>query len=147
MFSAVNTLTYKFTMFLAPFLEQLTFFVISTLQICFFNFQRTKKIWLEFYNGQFYVESLFPNIPLQGTTHFWVEDLFSLRKKCLYSELFWSVFSHIWTEYAEMLCISLYSVQIRGNTDQNNYEYEHFLCSSRIMIIYKLYLKTVFKID
>ena len=87
MFSAVNTLTYKFTMFLVPFLEQLTFLVISTLQICFFNFQRTKKIWLEFYNGQFYVESLFPNIPLQGTTHFWVEDLFSLRKKCLYSEL------------------------------------------------------------
>ena len=43
------------------------------------------------------MESLFPNIPLQGTTHFWVEDLFSLRKKCLYSELFWSVFSHIWT--------------------------------------------------
>ena len=40
-----------------------------------------------------------------------------MRKKCPYSELFWSVFSRIRTEYGEM----------RRDTDENNSEYEHFL--------------------
>ena len=44
----------------------------------------------------------------------------ALRKKCPYSELFWSVFSRIRTEYGEILCISPYSVRMRENTDQNN---------------------------
>ena len=35
-----------------------------------------------------------------------------LRKKCPYSEFFWSVFSRIWTEYGEILSISLYSVRM-----------------------------------
>ena len=34
-----------------------------------------------------------------------------MRKKCPYSELFWSGFSRIWT---------------RENADQNNSEYGHF---------------------
>ena len=39
--------------------------------------------------------------------------LFStLREKCPYSELFWSVFSRIRTEYGEIL-------RMRENTDQN----------------------------
>ena len=46
--------------------------------------------------------------------------LYSLRKKCPYSELFWSVFSRIRT------CISPYSVRMRENADQNNSEYGHF---------------------
>ena len=50
----------------------------------------------------------------------------SLYKKYLYSELFWSVFSHIRTEYGEIWSISQYSVQIRENADQNNSEYIHF---------------------
>ena len=29
-----------------------------------------------------------------------------VRKKCLYSELFWSAFSRIWTEYGEKRSIS-----------------------------------------
>ena len=41
----------------------------------------------------------------------------TLRKKCPYSELFWSVFSRIWTEYGEIFRISPYSVQMRENTD------------------------------
>ena len=53
----------------------------------------------------------------------------SLREKCRYSELFWSVFSRIRTEYGEMRCISAHSVRIRENTDQNNSEYEHLLPS------------------
>ena len=50
----------------------------------------------------------------------------TLRKTCPYSELFWSVFSHIWTEYKEILCISLCSVPMQENTEQNNSEYGHF---------------------
>ena len=37
---------------------------------------------------------------------------------CPNTSFFWSVFSRIWTEYGEILRISPYSVQMRGNTDQ-----------------------------
>ena len=53
----------------------------------------------------------------------------SLCEKCPYSELFWSAFSRIWTEYGEILRISPYSVRMLKNVDQNNYEYGHFLHS------------------
>ena len=53
----------------------------------------------------------------------------SLRKKYPYSELVWSVFSHIRTKYEEILSISPYSVQMQENTDHNNSEYGHFLRS------------------
>ena len=49
----------------------------------------------------------------------------SQREKCPYSELFWSVFSRIRTEYR----ISPYSARMRENTDQNNSKYGHFLRS------------------
>ena len=52
-----------------------------------------------------------------------------LREKCPYSELFWSVFSRIRTEYGEVQSISLYSVRMRENADHNNSEYGHFLRS------------------
>ena len=51
---------------------------------------------------------------------------YSLHKKCPYSELFWSAFSHIRTEYGEILRISPYLVRMRGNADHNNPEYGHF---------------------
>ena len=47
----------------------------------------------------------------------------SLRKMCLYSELFWSAFSRIWTEYGEIRSISPYSVRMPKNADQNNSKY------------------------
>ena len=50
-----------------------------------------------------------------------------LREKCSYSELFWSAFSRIRTEYGEIFRISPYSVWMRENTDQNNSERGHFL--------------------
>ena len=56
-----------------------------------------------------------------------------LRRKCPYSELFWSVLSRIWTEQREMRSISIYSVRMRENADQNNSEYGHF---SRSVYIY-----------
>ena len=43
-----------------------------------------------------------------------------------YSELFWSVFTLIWTEYGEILRIFPYSVRMRENVDQNNSKYGHF---------------------
>ena len=43
-----------------------------------------------------------------------------LCKRCPYSELFWSVFSRIKTEYREIIRISSYSVLMR------NPEYGHF---------------------
>ena len=46
-----------------------------------------------------------------------------VRKKCLYSELFWSAFSRIWTENAKN------AEKMRENEDQNNSEYGHFLRS------------------
>ena len=47
--------------------------------------------------------------------YFFKLDLNPLREKFLYSELFWSVFSRIRTEYGE--------VRMRENTDQNKSEY------------------------
>ena len=53
----------------------------------------------------------------------------ALHKKCPHSELFWSSFSRIRTEYWAILHISPYSVRMRENVDQNNSEYGHFLHS------------------
>ena len=43
-----------------------------------------------------------------------------LRKNRPYSELFWSAFSRIQTEYEEIRSISPYSVRMLENSDQNN---------------------------
>ena len=58
--------------------------------------------------------------------------MYYTRKKCPYSEVFWSTFSRIWTQYGEILRISPYSIQMQENTDQNNSEYGHF---SRIITL------------
>ena len=50
----------------------------------------------------------------------------TLRKKCPYSELFWSIFSRTRTEYGEIRSISPYSVRMLKITKQNNSEYGHF---------------------
>ena len=52
---------------------------------------------------------------------------YKLREKSPYSELLWSAFSRISTEYGEMLHISSHLVQMRENEDQNNSECKHFL--------------------
>ena len=51
---------------------------------------------------------------------------FTLRKKCPYSELLWSVFSRIWTKYGEIRSLSPYSVRKREKAEQDNSEYGHF---------------------
>ena len=50
------------------------------------------------------------------------------------SELFWSVFSRIRTEYGEILHISPYSVRMPENMDQNNSKNGHFSCSVRLLL-------------
>ena len=54
----------------------------------------------------------------------------TLREKCPCSELFWSAFSCIRTEYGEMFLITPYSVRMQKNADQNNSKYGHFLRSA-----------------
>ena len=56
----------------------------------------------------------------------------TVRESSPYSELFWSIFSRIWTEYRQILHIPPYFAQMRENTDQNNSEYGHFLRSVNI---------------
>ena len=56
----------------------------------------------------------------------------SLREHCSYSELFWSAFSRIRTEYEEILRISPYLVRMRENADKINSEYGHFLRSASL---------------
>ena len=50
----------------------------------------------------------------------------TLREKCPYSELFLSVFSHIQTEYGEILCISPYSIRMQEYVDKDNSKYGRF---------------------
>ena len=50
-------------------------------------------------------------------------DIFSLREKCPYLDFLQSVFSHIRTEYGEILRISPYLVQMGKSTDQKNPEH------------------------
>ena len=58
----------------------------------------------------------------------------TLRKKYPYTELFWSVFFRIWTEYGKVRIILPYSVRMRENTEQNNSEYGHFSRSDIYLI-------------
>ena len=58
----------------------------------------------------------------------------TLREKCPYSELFWFAFYRIWTEYGEILRISLYSVQMRENAEQNKFEYTFYAVISTFFV-------------
>ena len=51
---------------------------------------------------------------------------YALSKKSPYSELFWSAFSRIQTEYGEIRSIFPYSDRMRENADQKNIEHGHF---------------------
>ena len=56
----------------------------------------------------------------------------TLLEKCMYSEMFRSAFSHIWTKHREILRISPYSVQMRENAYQNNSYYWHLLGNVKV---------------
>ena len=57
----------------------------------------------------------------------------TLSEKCPYSEFFWSVYSCIWIEYEEILCISPYWLWIKEYTDQKNSEYGRFSRNDNLM--------------
>ena len=59
----------------------------------------------------------------------------SLRKNFPYSELFWSIFSSIRTEYGEIQSISPYSARKWENADQNISEYGHFSHSASLLLL------------
>ena len=67
---------------------------------------------------------------------FSIKDFFSkcdpLREKCPYSEIFWLVFSRIWTEDGEIQSIFPCLVRMWENKYQKNSEYRHFSCSDKI---------------
>ena len=63
----------------------------------------------------------------------------TLRKKCPYAELPWSIFSGIVTEYGKILRVSTYSVQIRENADQNNSECRPVLVSESVGLLHIAY--------
>ena len=59
----------------------------------------------------------------------------ALREKCLYSEVFWSVFSRIWTECGEVWSISPYWVQVGESTNQKNSKHGDFSLSINFTIL------------
>ena len=83
-----------------------------------------KRFWITI----LYSESIFDATVLNKK--FSLSIFPSLRKKCLYSEIFWFAFSQIRDEYGNLLCKSPYLVQMRESTHQKNSEYEHFLHSA-----------------
>ena len=57
-------------------------------------------------------------------------SIFNIAWHAAWVSVFWvisSTFSHIWSEYGEILRISPYSVRMWENTDQKNSEYGHFM--------------------
>ena len=52
-----------------------------------------------------------------------------MREKCLYSEFSGPHFPESLSISQYFFSISLYSVGMWENPDQNNFEYRHFLCS------------------
>ena len=68
----------------------------------------------------------------------------TLGEKCPYLELFWFIFSRIWTEYGEMLRIFPYSVRMRENTDQKGSEYGHFSRSVSLFNVFQLSVQWCF---
>ena len=69
----------------------------------------------------------------------------TVREKCPDSEVFWSVFSRLLTEYGERKSISPYLVRMRENTGQNNFKYGHFLCSVWYIISFTAPKITIFR--
>ena len=74
---------------------------------------------------------------------------FSLRGKCPYSEIFWSVFSCIQSEYGEIFRIFSYSVCMREDMGQKHSGYSTFYFPLLLLtvLLWKKYLKTFKFVD
>ena len=88
--------------------------------------------YCEFYSLKHTEKHKFLRFPKKKIVYFlWPNSIVlrvnkSLRKKWPCSELLWSEFSCICTEYGKIQTVSPYSVQMRENADQNNSEYGNF---------------------
>ena len=97
------------------------FFLLSNFPPCFAVIRH--EIAINFSTLAFCKIFRWPNIG------FSVVLFVTLRKMCPYSELFWSEFPRIWTEYGEIWSVSPYSARIRENADQNNSKHEDIIHS------------------
>ena len=54
-----------------------------------------------------------------------------MHKSCPYLEFLWPTFSHVWTEYRDLLSKYPYSVQMQENIGQTNSKYKYSLGTSK----------------
>ena len=57
-----------------------------------------------------------------------------MHKSCPYLEFLWPTFSHVWTEYRDLLSKYPYSVQMQENIGQTNSKYKYFLGSRKRLL-------------
>ena len=93
-------------------------FIRTKIQYAFLPFSRVKTLrflpFLSFLRHKILV--LFLREKGQKKVRLDTQSI-SLREKCPYSELFWSAFSRILTEYGEIRSICPYSVRMRENAN------------------------------
>ena len=63
-----------------------------------------------------------------------INELITKGQYTLWKLSVFRIFSHIQTEYGEILGISLYSTRMRENMDQKNSEYRQFSRSDRLKV-------------
>ena len=99
---------------------------INLIKICFYTLTNfTKSSIIDIWHGAKCASAL---TRIYGSSS--MKD--TVCKKYFYLQFFWSVFSGIRIQYGYLLCKSPYSVTMRENTDQKNFEYVNFLNSDEI---------------
>ena len=109
----------------------LVFLLLLTANFVYIVCSKNKKIFqnLRNFNLFFYFKCTSQiEIYMQGD-HLSFFERKSLRRKCPYSDFFWSAFSCIRAQYGDLQSKSRCSVQMRQNTNQENSENEHFSLS------------------
>ena len=78
----------------------------------FLRFQKVSTTEISVKFRYFTLQCLYYRTAEAYSEPFQISKIKPLGKKCQYSELFWSVFSSIWTEYGEIRSISPYSIRV-----------------------------------
>ena len=77
-----------------------------------------KKIWFLVFQIKMKNEKWTSNLNFNVQLFWKSKNHFHCVKSVQLQSFLWSVFSRMWTEYREILCISPYSVRMQENTDQ-----------------------------
>ena len=77
-----------------------------------------KKIWFLVFQIKMKNEKWTSNLNFNVQLFWKSKNHFQCVKSVQLQSFLWSVFSRMWTEYREILCISPYSVRMQENTDQ-----------------------------